>query len=701
MPNLLVEIGTEELPLASLDVIYAELAPRAEEVLRRSRLGYGQILIEATPRRIALYVESLGEKQDEQTFEVRGPSREKAYDAAGVPTPALEGFLKSKGALLKDVRVVESPKGAFVSVLKKETVRSAAAVLPGAVAEIFASLSFPKLMRWDASGFRFPRPVRWIAALLGGKVLPLRLGGVEAGRISYGHRFLAPKAFSLKQADWPLYLKVLRRAHVVLPLREREAVIRKALEGRFHQKSPDEDLIHTTAQLCEEPFLAEGGFSKTFLELPAEVLASCMKKNQKIFACYGPKGKLTNRFAAVMNGRRSGLARIRADYENVLESRLKDAAYFYQSDTREPLESKLPLLEQIVYLGKLGTLKDKTCRLEKLAEAFCGYLGRADIREELVRVARLSKIDLMTQMVFEFPDLQGVIGRDYALESGEKEQVALALSTQYLPKNLAESYEGLKKNMSPLGAIFGIMDRLDLLVGAFGTGIEPSGSQDPFALRRAGGAIVKIIRAFGFHFSLGEAVDFSAGLFGDVLSVNRALVKEKLSGFLRERVAFEIQPKSGSRYAEILAAVTASSFDDLADVFARYAALADLFERNTEAFLRAVKAVERTGNILKGAEIPSGEVREDLFREELERELYRLYRDRSAEVISKIDRREYGEATRLFGEIFGEPLHRFFAKVLVNAEESAVRQNRQALMRAVNALYAPRVADLSLLSRVD
>lgn len=487
----------------------------------------------------------------------------------------------------------------------------------------------------------------------------------------------------------------------MLKLKERKAAVRQALEKKYHKNSLDEELIHITAQLVEEPFLMEGSFSKSYLELPSEVLASCMKKNQKIFACYDPKGQLTSRFLAVLNGKRKNLAGIRAGYENVLDSRLKDARYFFEEDTEEPLEKKLPLLEQIVYLGKLGTMRQKTERLEQLAADFSALTGRADLKDALQRAARLSKIDLMTRLVYEFPELQGIVGREYALASGEKEEVASAIGTQYLPKNLSEDFREVKKQMSPLGALFGILDRLDLLVGAFGTGLEPTGSQDPFALRRAGGAVVKIWRAFRFPFQLSEAIKKVQEKYPQSAGISKgADLENQLKKFFEERVTFELQVKAGTRESEILTAVFRSSFDNLADVYDRYEILTQLYENDPEAFIKTAKVVERTGNILKGVKVTAG-VDPSHFRENSERKLYQIFNEHSAEIVAFLEKKDYGRATFRFGEIFYQPVHDFFKEVMVNVEDPALRSSRQALVSQINRLYTDRLADLSLLSRLE
>lgn len=697
MPNLLIEIGTEELPVEALDVIYEELALKVRQKLLDERIAFAEVKVEATPRRIVLFIQGIATQQQDRELEISGPSCEKCYDALGKPTQAFQGFLRSKQATEKEIEIRETPKGKFVFLRKKEKGKPIASLLPEFLKQTLTALSFPKFMRWETTGFRFPRPIRWTVALLDKKVIPLQIADVKSGNKSYGHRFLAPQAFTISKADWKSYLVLLKKKHVYLGLEVREAMVRSALKSRFSQKEVDEELVHITAQLVEEPFFLKGNFSKEYLELPAEVLASCMKKNQKIFACYDTKGHPKSHFVAVMNGKRSGLSGVQADYENVLNSRLKDARYFYEMDTNEKLEKKKPVLAQLVYLGKLGSVLDKTERLEKLAADFCKEVGRNELVEDLKRTACLSKIDLVTHLVYEMPDLQGIVGRDYAMEAGEKEDVALAIGSQYLPKNLSEDYRSLKKSIPFLGALFGIIDRLDLLTGAFGTGIEPSGSQDPFALRRAGGCIVKLIRAFNIRFSLEKIVDANLKLYGNRLT-HKDDLKPRFVKFLQDRIVFELGVKPGTRSYELLQAVMRSAFDNLSDVFRRFEALNGLDEK---ILIKAAKVVQRTANILKGYRKTPGAVQSDRLVEQQEKWLFEMMDSKSKEVSGLIEKGEYGKGTEMFAEVFSGPLHDFFDHVLVNTEDMSLRENRMALVFAVNRLYTERLADLSLLSRID
>ena len=726
MPNLLVEIGVEELPVESLDVIYGELVAKTRQKLVDERIAFEDVKVEATPRRIALFVQGIAAMQPDRELEISGPSYEKCYDAQGKSTVVLQGFLKSKRATEKDVEIRETPKGKFILLRKKEKGGAVSSLLPGLIKGLLASLSFPKLMRWEASGFRFPRPIRWIVALMDAKKVPLVLADVRSGDKSFGHRFLSPQSFTIPKADWKVYVVLLKKKHVFLPIGTREALVRGALKNRFGQKQSDEELAHMNAQLVEEPFFLEGTFSQEYLELPAEVLASCMKKNQKVFACCDAKGKMKNRFVAVMNGKRGGLSKIRADYENVLDSRLKDARYFYEMDTRETFEKKKPKLAELVYLGKLGSVLDKTERLEKMAAEFAKVAGHSELAEDLKRVACLSKIDLVTHLVYEMPDLQGIVGREYARETKEvKEDVALAIGTQYLPKNLAEDHSRVKNSMSLLGALFGIMDRMDLLIGALGSGIEPTGSQDPFALRRAGGTIVKLVRAFGIHFNLNGVMSTNLELYKKALPINDLDTKKELTKFLKERLRFELKEPSASktpsgeaeamlrlviRRREIAEAVLGTTFNpnygdfDIANAFLRFESLSKMAEKDSKTLLKAAKVVQRTANMLKGYKGDSeklGEPKEELLTELQEKKLFELVQIRSKDVAECIGRKEYEKATMLFADVFSTPLHDFFDHVLVNSDNEDEKKNRMALVAKVNRLYTEKIADLSALSRTD
>ncbi|MBI4114958.1 MAG: glycine--tRNA ligase subunit beta [Candidatus Omnitrophica bacterium] len=698
--SLLIEIGTEELPMASLDLVYAVGVENIRKPLSKNRLGHKEIYVEATPRRLAFFVEDLASAQAEEKTTILGPAQDKAYEGEGKPTPALTGFLHSKKASLRDVKIQETPRGRYVAFEKITKGEATVKILPRLITEILSSFFFPKTMRWEKSAFRFPRPIRWVVALYGKKILSFPLAGIKAGRVSYGHRFLGARPLPIQKADWKEYQRKLKSQHVILSLKERENLIQKRLQKKFHQKDFDSDLVHETAQLVEEPFLVQGKFSGTYRDLPEEVLATCMKKYQKIFACHDERGHLANRFVAVLNGRRSDLSRIQQDYENVLGSRLRDAQYFYEEDSKEPLERKVARLRELVFLGRLGTMEEKVVRLRGLASDLSHLSGHQELQKSLDRVAYLSKADLVTHMVGEFPELQGIMGREYAHASGESGEVARAIGEQYLPKNLGEDYKTLSKKLSLLGALFGIVDRLDLLVGAFGMGLDPTGSEDPYALRRAGGILIKLVRSFSLRFSISKLIQESHSEFKVRLDASVEEVIKKFTDFLRDRVAFELQVKSGTRSYEILQSVMKSSFDDLADVFERFGALHELSSKQPNVFFKTSKVVERTSNILKGVKEALHSVDPKLFQDELEKELFGLLQKKEPELKAALEKKDYDGLTRLYGETFYDPLHQFFERVMVNVEDAPIRRNRQALMKEINTLYTDGVADLSLLSQV-
>ena len=702
-PSLLIEIGTEELPVEALDQLYSHAPAAARDLLKKNRFDFKAVHFEATPRRIVFFVEELSPRQREEKILLVGPAAEKAYDTEGKPTPALEGFLKAKKAKPEEVKIHESARGKYAAIERIQKGEPASKLLTRLIPELLASIPFRKTMRWEPSGFRFPRPVRWVVALLGKSVLPVKLGGVKAGRLSRGHRFLSKSSFSIPRADWQEYQKRLLKQNVLLSLEERKRTVQKALEGKFRQREVDADLIHQTAQLVEFPYLIEGKFSGSYGDLPAEILAICMKKHQKIFACRDEKGNLKQRFVAVLNGRRSNLAGIRRDYENVLDSRLRDAHYFYDEDTQEPLEKKVDRLHELVFIGKLGTVVQRVARLRSLSKTLVSEIGHPEWETEADRTALLAKADLVTHMVGEFPELQGIIGGQYASESGEAPAVSRAIGEQYLPKNLNEDAPRLSKKISPLGALFGIADRIDLLVGAFGVRLDPTGSEDPYALRRAGGSLVKLIRAFSFHFDLDHAIHRSYQDYQDQavkLEAGAAEVISKIREFLKTRLAFELQLKPGTQPFEILQGVLKSSDKDLAGVFERFEILSRISEKQPRVFFQTSKVVERTGNILKGAKEKLDAVDPALFQDPLEKELFEILKKSEPALAALSKKKDYEGLTRSYGAAFFEPLHRFFDHVMVNVEDIPVRRNRQALMKKINALFAVPVADLTLLTQV-
>jgi len=700
--NFLLEIGTEELPTDSLDLLEAHFRARVEAKLREERLTFDNSKVFTTPRRVVLFIQGLAPRQEAEVAEWVGPSWDKAYDELGKPTPALEGFLRSKNLSEKDIVKKEIPRGIYAAAQKTLAGKRAEQILPGLFAELLTSFSFPKTMRWDATRFSFPRPIRWIVSVLDSKVLSFSVASVRANRFTFGHRFLAPRKLAVKKADAVAFIKLLEKAHVVLDLEERKRRIRQQFAARAGQGPCEEELVHVTAQLVEEPYVITGKFSPDFLSLPPEILSTSMKKHQKIFAVYDAGNKLKPLFAGVLNGRKTNLSKIIKDYQGVLEAKLRDAQFFYAEDTKEPLERKVEKLNGIIFLSKLGTMQDKTNRLVELAAVLAqGLKLPADQSANLKRAAFLCKADLLTHMVYEFPELQGVMGREYAKANGESVEVAGAIAEHYLPKTLSQSYLELEKEQTCLGSLLAILEKIDTLVGAFGVGFEPTGSQDPYALRRAAGGVVKIIRAFSHRFDLKEIIQTAVRLYGSRLSKSETEILIRLEAFFRERMAFELGAAAGSKEDQILKAVLKTSWSDVGSVFLRYDLLKSLYGKDRAGFDRAHKVIERTHNILKGASNIQEEIKADLLKEKPEQKLYDLVQGKISDFDRLAREEKFDKATHLYGEVFYEPVHEFFDKVLVNVEDLPLRENRRALMKKINRIYVDYVADLSLVNQQD
>lgn len=699
--NFLLELGTEELPQGVLELLEGSFQNLLEKRLQEERIPFSKVSCCFSPRRIVAFIEKLGPVQEDQTVEWMGPSWDRAFDAAGKPTPALDGFMRSKDLKLADLQKKTTPRGDYVTASRRLSGEKTEKVLPKLLENILTGLPFRKPMRWNESRFAFPRPIRWIAALWGEKIFKLEIAGVKAGNFTYGHRVLAPGKIKITGgANLAAFKALLRKRHVIADTEERKQSIREQYFKKTGLKDCDEDLVNETAQLVEEPFVAVGDFGASFLKLPKEILITSLKKHQRIFALKDKKGKMSGKFAAVLNGKRAKLDVIVSDYRGVLEAKLRDALFFFAEDVKTPLEAKTPRLKDVIFLGKLGSLAEKSERLIALAEYAAKQLHlSAEEKTDLQRAAKLCKADLLTQMVYEFPVLQGIMGREYARADGEKEAVCLAIAEHYLPLQLSQDYQELKKQQNKTGALLAILDKVDSLAGAFGTGLIPTGSQDPYALRRAGGGVVKILRAFSFRLNLLDLCAEAVKLYGAKLTQPAENTLRSLQEFFKERIIFEAGVKPGSKEEEILKAALATEWRDVADLVKRYESVLGFSKKEKKIFEQARKVVERTHNILKGAkeQIPD-HLDAELCREPLEKKLYDLVRDSSGAVQGFYEQGAFGDLTRLYGESFHGPIDEFFEKILINVEDQAVRKNRQALMKKINRLYVEKVADLSFVS---
>ncbi len=684
--DFLLEIGVEEMPARFLDPALAELKELAGAALKEHRLAFKNMTACGSPRRIALLVEGVAVSQEPLEMEVKGPAVKVAYKD-GAPTRAAEGFAVGQGVKVSDL--VQKPVGHvdYVFAVRREAGRPAMEVLPAIVPGLIAGLHFPKPMRWGDLEFRFARPIRWIVSLFGTDIVEFEFAGLKAGRTTYGHRFLSKKPLELGEPAE--YIDIMRKNYVLVDVKERrDEIWRQVCElassvGGFVEE--DEDLLNEVNNLVEYPTALMGEFSPDYLKLPKEVLVTPMREHQRYFPVVDAEGSLLAKFIAVKNGAADHLDIVRAGNEKVLRARLADANFFYQEDSKSPLAEKVPELKKIIFQESLGTVYDKTVRVGEIAAYLAGVLGAGD--EDKVtaqRASTLAKADLVTNMVYEFPELQGYMGREYALRSGEGDAVAEAIFEHYLPR-----FAGDRLPETLPGKILSISDKIDTVVGCFAIGIQPTGSQDPYALRRQALGISNIILETGASVSLEKLIETAYRCYEGRVSLKLSLekVKEEIAEFFKQRIK-NILDDRGYSYDTVDAVLTAG-YDDFCDVLLRAGALAE-FRREPD-FADLLTAFIRANNLSKNA----GTLQVDpaLLEDPSEKALYRLLSEVKAKAKTHLDQQDY---RGLLGAIatLQVPLDKFFTSVMVMVDDEKVRSNRLALLANLASLVK-QVADLS------
>jgi glycyl-tRNA synthetase beta chain len=662
-----------------------------QDALKNAKLRFGSIEAFGTYRRLALLVEGVAEKQEEITEEVTGPPAKAAFGKDGKPTKVGIKFAEGKGGSPSALKKVTTPKGEYAAVEVRRGGADAGEILAEIVPKVLASLEFPLTMRWGGGEHSFIRPVHGVTALLGKNVVPLSFCGVASGRTTRGHRFLADdKEIEIPSAD--AYPETMRKNFVEPDAGARRKSVGAALAERAGEAQgtlvPDASLLDTVTAQVEWPVVLCGSFDEKFLELPKEVLVSSMREHQKYFAVERD-GKLLSRFLTVAEVDEKAGADVVRNHERVLRARLEDARFFYEADRKRPLESRLEGLEAAMFHEKLGSYRDKTGRLEALAPMIAGLAGHADRAEALRAAARLSKCDLATAMVVEFPSLQGIMGGVYAREEGQPEEVWRAVYEHYKPEEVRADVENTPN--TDAGKLLALADRMDTLAGFLGAGIVPSGSKDPYALRRAGNAAVALMRldtALSLH-PVVEAACQVHGIRGDD-------VKKRLGEFLLER--FESLDYFG--FANYTRAVLGASWPDsrlfpnvsFADAYLRGKALAEM--RGSEDLKALAISFKRVKNILKDQE--RGEVDEKLFKHPSETALHEIIVKRREEVARDMEKRDYETAFKRLASMRGS-VDKFFDDVLVMEEDEALRRNRVALLYELGDLFLT-LADISELA---
>lgn len=675
MPDLLLEVGSEELPPKGIAPALHQLAEGVRAALGDLRIDAGQIHTYGTPRRLALVCLGVASHQRPAVREVRGPAAQVAFDAQHQPTPAALGFARAQGVPVQrlQVREVEGKRYAIAAV--EERGKPSAQVLPAALAAIVSHLSFPKMMRWGSGEARFARPIRWLVAVLGTAVLPVEVAGVRAGRATLGHRALSKGAHPVPRAQ--AYLKVLTAAGVVAePDKRRQMILRQATAVAAQVDGSavvDPSLLDELVMSTEHPHALRGAFDREFLSLPSPVLVTVMQHHQKYLPIENNRRTLLPYFITVRDGDDTQLAMVRQGHEWVLRGRLADAAFFFKEDRKRRLEDYLPRLEGVVFQAQLGTMGEKTRRVVALARQVSALLLLdGHTTEALLRAATLCKADLVTRVVGEFPELQGVMGQIYAELDGEPPEVARAIGEHYRPATATDSAPRTQG-----GALLGLVDAMDTLVGALAAGLTPTGSQDPYGLRRTAQAVVEITEMLRLRLPVRRIAEAAATGYG---KTTRPELISSVVEFLRQRLRVVLIDR-GIRY-DLVDAALAVSEDDLLAAADRAQAL-QAFATRPE-FARLYVAYDRASRILSPEAAP--QVDPSKFEAPAERQLHDAVQVVAPKVRTAASN---GEFLRAMEELLPltAPVDRIFDDVLIMAPDPSVRANRLALLRSAADVF--------------
>ena len=679
---LLLEIGVEELPSRFGQTTLDQIENNLSKLLKEERINFDNIEKYATPRRLTFVIKNLADKATDLEEEVKGPAKKIAVDADGNFTKPALGFMKSKGLDPENVYFKQLGNAEYLFGTIKQEGKHTSEVLKTIVPEAIKNVTFPKAMRWGGKNMRFARPIRWMVALLNNEVLDIDLEGIKSSNITRGHRFLGEKEFEVNSVEE--YFEKLDKNFVVLDQHKRKEMIReqaievaKSLGGEVEL---DEDLLEEITFLVEYPTAFYGEFDEEYVKLPKEVVTTPMKEHQRYFPVL-KDGKLLPNFIAVRNGDSNRIDLVKAGNEKVLRARLADALFFYHEDTKKPLESFVDKLQTVVFQAKLGTVYDKTLRIEKLSQVILNELNMTESKENTLRAAKLCKADLVTNMVFEFTELQGIMGRDYAQVSGENEEVCQGIFEHYLPR-----FAGDILPETNTGIALSIADKLDSIAGFFAIGIKPSGSQDPYALRRQALGILSILLDRKLSVNLNNLINAALDNYSN-LEFNKEEVASQIVEFFVERVK-NLFKDLGIRY-DVIDAVLNNNLNDISDIHTRALELNRWLQK--DELVEMLTAFNRVATLAEKA--TTDIVKEDLLKEDAEIKLYNGFKEIKSNVESLLLDKKYNEALDAFATL--RPLvDNLFDNVMVMDKDEAIKENRLGLLKQIYSTMLT-ICDLS------
>lgn len=678
--TLLLEIGTEEVPAHVMPGILSQLKENAAKTFEELRIEYKNIKTLGTPRRSALLVEGLAEQQADLSKENRGPAVNIAFDADGNPTKAAQGFARGQGVKPEELVTKDGYVYAMVHEKGGQTVDLLGETLKGLV----DGLNFPNNMHWANLDYKFIRPLRWLVALYGQDVIDFEVANVKSGRTSRGHRFLSEGDFEIANAED--YVEACRKASIIVDQNERCEMIRQQIAevaaANGGQAEVNEDLLEEVLYLVEYPTALCGKFDEKYLALPAEAVITPMRDHQRYFPVL-KDGKLLPLFITIRNGGKEHLETVQHGNERVLRARLEDAQFFFDEDRKKTLEQHGEKLKTVVFQDGLGTIYDKALRLEVLAGYIADAIGANEQdKKDAVRAAKLAKADLVTGMVTEFTELQGVMGREYALLDGETKAVAQAIDEHYMPR-----FAGDSQPASVAGRIVSLADKIDTIVGTFSRGLIPTGSQDPFALRRQALGIVNMLKEAQYHISLSQLVAKAMELLKIADAGQQAKLQNDVADFMKLRLK-NVLADAGIRY-DVVDAVFVT-VDDIYGVFLRAQAVNEAVKQDME---KTIQAFVRTGNIARKAEDVQAVVETGLLAEQVEKDLYKAYEDAASKVEKEVAAQDYAGAIATLSQL-AAPIDAFFDGVMVMDKDEKIKNNRLGLLKLVDNLIC-QVADFS------